>query len=83
MKTVETQITWHMVADGNPDHDGSFLVYRRDWDCADTSNYTVEGGWNTHRDFEGNLFDLHNMPDEKFIAWAEMPDIPKVGGFDE
>ena len=40
-------------------------------------NYTFDGGWNTHKDSEGNLSDESAMPDTYVVRWYQH-DAPKA-----
>lgn len=64
------QIEWHRPPE-NPDHDGHFWAINRWLEFDSRLDYTVEAGWNTHRDYDGNLFKEAALDDNYVLAWTE------------
>lgn len=74
-------IQWHYPPE-LPEKDGTYWTITR-WKQFDPSlTYTVEYGWNTHRDKNtGNVDDPTTAIKDYAIAWAErLPEIVKIDG---
>lgn len=63
---------------GKPKKDGVYLVIWRESRERDIANYTVDGGWNTHRDEGGILFDRYALSDDTFALWLDVEDPQEV-----
>lgn len=63
-----------------PDHDCKVVVIGKHG-YVDAMNYTVEGGWNTHRASDGTLTNEYAMTaDEIIISWDYWLKKAKVNG---
>lgn len=61
---------------GRPEEDGEYLVIDR-FRRRTTLNFTVEGGWNTHRSYSGELYAEHALGDDSVRFWLDVED-PEV-----
>lgn len=67
---------WVDTKDCLPLLDGVYLV-QTVYGEVTAMNYTFDGGWNTHRDMDGNLSDESAMPDTYVARWHQC-DTPKA-----
>ena len=67
---------WVNAMERLPEKDGEY-IYQSIYGYVGTMNYTVEGGWNTHRDATNTneLCDENKMENDGYIArWFDIPD---------
>ncbi len=56
--------------------DGIYLIINLCYE-RDTMNFTVEGGWNTHWSYSGELCAEHALGDDSVRFWLDVED-PEV-----
>ena len=62
---------------GRPEKDGEYLII--DQVCErSTMNFTVEGGWNTHRSYSGELCAEYALGDDSVRYWLDVEDPQEV-----
>ena len=72
---------WVNAMERLPEKDGIY-IYQSVYGDVGAMSYTVEGGWNTHRDANTNkLCDENKIKNDGYIArWVDVPDpepVPK------
>lgn len=68
---------WINVRDHNPQKDGVYLTQMMHGGLAGLE-YTQEGGWNTHYDSDGNLWDKSVISDNNVARWFDAPEPPEI-----
>ena len=72
MKTVKltlNQVDWHVPPE-RPEKDGTYWAVSK-WEYLTEWNFTTEGGWNTHRNRDGELCNENALPDDIIAAWTD------------
>ena len=64
---------WVDTRDREPSSDGIYLVQMAGRYMS-AMNYTTEGGWNTHKDSDGNLSDENAMTYKDVARWFDAPE---------
>ena len=67
---------WISVRDHNPVTDGIYLIQYVTGEVG-AMTYTVEGGWNTLYERNGDLFDSQAIKDGYVVRWYSAPKPPK------
>lgn len=62
---------------GRPEKDGIYLIINQCYE-RDTMNFTVEGGWNTHWSYLGELCAEHALGDDSVRFWLDVEDPQEV-----
>ena len=68
---------WNDTRDCMPLADGTYLVQMAHGGLSGLE-YTREGGWNTHYDFDGNLHAESAINDAQVARWFNAPTPPDV-----
>lgn len=63
---------------GRPKKDGYYLVIMAYDRKREPIDFTVAGGWNTHRDRADRLFANYAIPDEDVLCWLDVEDPQEV-----
>ena len=63
---------WIKTTERKPEEDGYYLVYMN-YGEVNALRYTVEGGWNTYRDYDGVLHASHAIDDSLITSWLDAP----------
>ena len=70
---------WIDTRDCVPLADGTYVV-QTVYSAVTSMFYTTEGGWNTHRDSDGNLSTESAIADGYVVRWHDVetpPEVPK------
>ncbi len=68
---------WINVRDTEPTADGTYLVQMTNG-SINGLDFTMEGGWNTHYNYKGELCNASAMESIQVARWFDAPTPPEV-----
>ncbi len=68
---------WVVTKEREPKRDGFYLVQMM-YGKVNGLEFTIEGGWNTHYDSDGNLHTESAIEKTHVARWFDAPDPPEV-----
>ena len=70
---------WIKTTDCEPLNDGCYMIQNK-WGGVSSMWYTLDGGWNTWKDYEGVLHDDSKIESDYIIRWFDLPKPPELKG---
>lgn len=70
-------MAWIDCWERQPDKDGEYMVQTL-YDNDGSMSYTTIGGWNTHLDSDGNLYNKSMIDETRILRWYEIEENPPL-----